>query len=269
MTPWTIWFKAANTDTWQALDRYHSLPTGHYHLAARLPSAFKRLAWRWQFYPQVGDIQYYDFQGQTDAEGLISLLDLTTVEPGTWQLIGRPDEFDELCGETWQIEHQFQITPSLASALMIPPQGPEPPDTQVSSPYPAATSEAISHQGTVQSPVQEEHHPAEAVLGDNETYLDQEPVPLTATPLMTLADPAEGPAPKSMAETPPFRSVNYVLELTDTEKAATYQVDITVTLDTRRPSVYLDLPNPRPTGPLLYRPVSQAKSLLPPKLSKV
>lgn len=109
MQPGTIWFKADDADRWQPLAPYRSLPTGHYRLAARLPVARKYLQWRWRFYPMAGKVQSHDFQGRTNGEGLISLLDLHTMQPGTWQLDLQPDLFDLLCGENWHIRFQFQI----------------------------------------------------------------------------------------------------------------------------------------------------------------
>lgn len=248
MTPWTIWFKSAGTETWHPLELYRSLPTGHYRVAARLLLPNKHLAWRWKFYPQVGEIQYFDFQGKTNGEGLISLLDLDTVEPGTWQFIGRPDVFDELCGETWQIEHQFQIIPNLAAALMIPPLSSSSVAANEIVPHPSEQTDlAFSHP----------------------TPVATDPPNPPETEFKVLAEPDFVPEEEISAENPPLRSVNYVVELIDPEKAATYQVDITVMQDDRRPAVPLDLPNPHQMVRLLHRPIPKPKSPLPPKLSKV
>ncbi len=353
MKTWTIWFKTAEADTWQPLELYRSLPTRHYRLAARLPRSFKYLNWRWKFYPQLGDIQYYDFQGQTDEEGLISLLDLNTVQPGTWQLIGRPDVLDELGGENWQIEHQFQVIASLASALIIPPLIPSESDAANDIvPHPPETSEAIENQvndpitlegqdgldaspeisealeNQVNDPVTSEaqdldlddlelesetldNHvlvsPEMGLVNDQVTVTElteTEPhahptgnleiaaklahqidspaialdSPLAIEPVMTeqtetqfsvLAEPDFVPEEEISASVNHLRPVNYLLELIDPEKAATYKVDITVMLDDRRQSVPLDLPNPRQMVRLLHRPIPKPKSPLPPKLSKV
>jgi hypothetical protein len=217
-------------------------------VAARLLLPNKHLAWRWKFYPQVGEIQYFDFQGKTNGEGLISLLDLDTAEPGTWQFIGRPDVFDELCGETWQIEHQFQIIPNLAAALMIPPL----------SPASVAANEIVPHPS----------EQTDLAFANPVAVSIDSPEP-TATAFRVLAEPDFVPEAEISAEASPLSPVNYVFELTDPEKAATYQVDITVMRDERRQVVPLDLPNPRKMVRLLHRPLPKPKSPLPPKLSKV
>ncbi len=119
MIAWTIWYKAVGHDPWHPLEPYRSLPVGHYYLAARFPQQDQYLEWRWKYFAPDGSHQTYHFHGQTNPEGLISLLDLETVQSGTWQLSLRPDVFAELCGETWRVKHQFQIIPR--PALMIPP----------------------------------------------------------------------------------------------------------------------------------------------------
>lgn len=270
MNPWTIWFKPVEADPWQPLELYRSLPTGHYQLAGRFPLAFKHLEWRWKFYPQVGDAQYYDFRGQTNEEGLISLLDLNTREPGTWQLIGRPDVFDELCGENWEIEHQFQIVLNLASALIIPPFGSSPVAANEIVPHPADTADIIQEQSLVSVNTEAENleNPVQADLAESLIELVKQP----ETFFKVLAEPdfvPEEELEELWGESNHFRPVNYVLELIDTEKAATYQVGITVMLDDRRQSVPLDLPNPRQMVRLLHRPIPKPKSLFPPKLSRV
>ncbi|MEB3160778.1 MAG: hypothetical protein VKL20_04900 [Synechocystis sp.] len=279
MTPWTIWFKPAEAETWQTLELYRSLPTGHYRVAARLPRPFKRLAWRWKFYPQVGDIQYYDFHGQTNAEGLISLLELNTIKPGTWQLIGRPDVFDELCGETWQIDHQFQIIPNLAAALIIPPLIPSPvsPETAIATDIDPAANEIVPHPSETAAMIHEQRlvaANAEAENLENPGQADGEAslierVQQPETSFNVLAEPDFVPEEEILNDTQHFHPVNYVFELIDPEKAATYHVDITVMQDDRRLSVPLDLPNPRQMVRLLHRPIPKPKSPLPPKLSKV
>jgi hypothetical protein len=83
-----------------------------------------------------------------------------------------------------------------------------------------------------------------------------------------LAEPDFVPEGDILNDTNHFRPVNYVLELIDPEKAARYQVDITVMLDDRRPVVPLDLPNPRRMVRLLHRPIPKPQTPLPPKLSR-
>jgi hypothetical protein len=266
MNPWTIWFKPAEADTWQPLELYRSLPTGHYRVAARFPRPFKHLNWRWKFYPQLGEVQYYDFQGKTNEEGLISLLDLDTAQPGTWQLIGRPDVLDELGGENWQLEYQFQIIASLTSALIMPPLLPSSAANEI-VPHPPDSAEIIQEKGVVAVDSDVENVGNQVLAG-----LETGPIEQTELPEITfkvLAEPDFVPEEEILAESNHFRRVNYVLELIDTEKAATYQVDITVMLDDRRQSRPLDLPNPRQMVRLLHRPIPQPKSLFPPKLSKI
>ncbi|MFM1842193.1 MAG: hypothetical protein RLZZ490_929 [Cyanobacteriota bacterium] len=274
MTPWTIWFKPAEAETWHPLELYRSLAIGHYRLAACFPQSFKRLDWRWKFYPQIGEIQYYDFHGQTNADGLISLLDLNTVRPGTWQLIGRPDVFDELCGETWQIEHQFQIIPSLASALIIPPLSPSP----IAADMDSGVNDIVPHPPTPADDPTESLDTVTALANQIDSPAIAPANPLALEPVMTktgktqfsgLAEPDFVPEIETLTAPNHLRSINYLLELVDPERAATYQVDITVMLDDRRPAVPLDLPNPRQMVRLLHRPIPKPKSPLPPKLTKV
>lgn len=288
MHTWTIWFKSAQTATWQALELYRSLPTGHYQVAGRFPIPFKHLDWRWKFYPQIGEIQYYDFHGQTNEEGLISLLDLDTVQPGTWQLIGRPDILDELGGECWRFEHQFQIVPNLAMELIIPPYFANDTLTEPAiamndivphSPHPVEVPSAAIE--PMECPVLAAV--AERTGGDHdvpEPSLPDTPLldtPLLDTPLMEAIEPPATilpePAfvPEMESRSPlfsPLHPVNYVLKLVDSEKAAAYEVDITVMQDDRRPVAHIDLPNPRKMTRLLHRPIPKPKSPLPPKLSK-
>ena len=281
MNPWTIWFRPAKAETWQPLELYRSLPVGHYRLAARFPRPFKRLDWRWKFYPQVGEIQYYDFQGQTNAEGLISLLDLNTVQPGTWQLIGRPDVFDELGGETWKIEHQFQIIPNLASALIIPPLIPSPHrvadlceiaelNAQVTVTEFTDTDHCDDLTDSLETATALTHQIDPAAITSASPFVLEAAITEAAeTQFSVLAEPDFVPEEENLTPVNHLRSVNYLLELIDPEKATTYQVDITVMLDDRRQSVPLDLPNPRQMVRLLHRPIPKPKSPLPPKLSKV
>ncbi|MBE9241695.1 hypothetical protein [Synechocystis salina] len=126
MTPWTIWFKTDDNPSWQPLDSCRSLPVGHYRLAARLPIPHKHLQWRWKFFSANGKVENHDFQGRTDQEGLISLLDLHTVQPGTWQLSAQPDLFDQLCGENWQIRFQFQVVTPAMATVTVPKLSAEP-----------------------------------------------------------------------------------------------------------------------------------------------
>jgi hypothetical protein len=76
--------------------------------------------WRWKFFSATGKVENHDFQGRTNQEGLISLLDLHTVQPGTWQLSAQPDLFDQLCGETWQIRFQFQVVNPAMATVTVP-----------------------------------------------------------------------------------------------------------------------------------------------------
>ncbi|MFN9175807.1 MAG: hypothetical protein ACK58N_15230 [Synechocystis sp.] len=267
MNPWTIWFKPAEADTWQPLELYRSLPTGHYRVAARLPRPFKHLNWRWKFYPQLGDIQYYDFQGKSNEEGLISLLDIDTSQPGTWQLIGRPDVLDELGGENWQLAHQFQIIASLTSALIIPPLLPSPAANEI-VPHPPAEIPAMAEETAMDFTPSAET--ALSAIAPTNSPIPKPVIPEpTETYFSVLAEPDFVPEEEMVAESNHFRPVNYVLKLIDPEKATTYQVDFTVMLDDRRQPVSLDLPNPRQMVRLLHRPIPKPKSPLPPKLSKV
>ncbi|QHV00703.1 hypothetical protein [Synechocystis sp. CACIAM 05] len=126
MTPWTIWFKTDDIPSWQPLDSCRSLPVGHYRLAARLAVPGKYMQWRWKFFSATGKVENHDFQGRTNQDGLISLLDLHTVQPGTWQLSAQPDLFDHLCGETWQIRFQFQIVTPAITTVTVPKLNTEP-----------------------------------------------------------------------------------------------------------------------------------------------
>ncbi|MBD2652461.1 hypothetical protein H6G45_02905 [Synechocystis sp. FACHB-383] len=126
MTPWTIWFKTDDNPSWQPLDSCRSLPVGHYRLAARLPVPEKYVQWRWKFFSATGKVENHDFQGRTNQEGLISLLDLHTVQPGTWQLSAQPDLFDQLCGENWQIRFQFQVVAPSMATVTVPKLSAEP-----------------------------------------------------------------------------------------------------------------------------------------------
>lgn len=130
MTPWTIWFKTDADPNWQPLDSCRSLPVGHYRLAARLPVPAKYVQWRWKFFSATGKVENHDFQGRTNQEGLISLLDLHTVQPGTWQLSAQPDLFDQLCGETWQIRFQFQVVNPAMATVTVPKLNTEPAESE-------------------------------------------------------------------------------------------------------------------------------------------
>ncbi|MBE9196224.1 hypothetical protein IQ219_13125 [Synechocystis sp. LEGE 06083] len=126
MTPWTIWFKTDDNPSWQPLESCRSLPVGHYRLAARLALPGKYVQWRWKFFSTTGKVENHDFQGRTNDEGLISLLDLHTVQPGTWQLSAQPDLFDQLCGENWQIRFQFQVFAPAMTTVTVPKLSAEP-----------------------------------------------------------------------------------------------------------------------------------------------
>lgn len=130
MTPWTIWFKTDDNPSWQPLDPCRSLPVGHYRLAARLPISAKYVQWRWKFFSATGKVENHDFQGRTNQEGLISLLDLHTVQPGTWQLSAQPDLFDQLCGENWQIRFQFQVVTPAMATVTVPKLSAEPGESE-------------------------------------------------------------------------------------------------------------------------------------------
>ncbi|WP_228015869.1 hypothetical protein [Synechocystis salina] len=131
MTPWTIWFKTDDNPSWQPLDSCRSLPVGHYRLAARLPVPAKYVQWRWKFFSATGKVENHDFQGRTNQEGLISLLDLHTVQPGTWQLSAQPDLFDQLCGENWQIRFQFQVVAPAMATVTVPKLSAEPEESEL------------------------------------------------------------------------------------------------------------------------------------------
>ncbi len=244
MAPWTIWFKTADTDRWQPLDPFRSLPPGHYRLAVRLPVARKHLQWRWKFFPASGQVQNHDFQGRTNQEGLISLLDLHTVQPGTWQLTAQPDLFDHLCGEVWRIRFQFQVIAPIA---------------QVTPSHPVVTVPEIKA-NTI----------AEDVAKDNENNVIVPHPPQTEVVETAIAKVEEilVPEEKTPRRISPFRSVNYVLELIYPELENPIQVDITVMLDESRKSTRLDLPDPRRMVGSLYRQSRPAKSPLPPKLPR-
>ena len=126
MTQCKIWFKTDDNPSWQPLDSCRSLPLGHYRLAARLALPGKCMQWRWKFFSATGKVENHDFQGRTNQEGLISLLDLHTVQPGTWQLSAQPDLFDQLCGETWQIRFQFQVVAPAMATVTVPKLNAEP-----------------------------------------------------------------------------------------------------------------------------------------------
>ncbi|AIE73095.1 MULTISPECIES: hypothetical protein [unclassified Synechocystis] len=145
MTPWTIWFKTADNQSWQPLDSCRSLPLGHYRLAARLAVPHKYVQWRWKFFSATGKVENHDFQGRTNQEGLISLLDLHTVQPGTWQLNAQPDLFDQLCGETWQIRFQFQIVSPAMATVTVPKLNAEPEEFEPEQETEAANNAIVPH----------------------------------------------------------------------------------------------------------------------------
>ena len=250
MAPWTIWFKTADADHWQPLEPFRSLPTGHYRLAVRLPVACKRLQWRWKFFPTSGRVQNHDFQGCTNQEGLISLLDLHTVQAGTWQLTAQPDLFDHLCGETWRIQFQFQIIAQMA---------------QVAPPHPVVTV-----------PKLESDKEAEDIAENNaivphppQTAVPEAAIKQSSVTEWEKTEAVPRPDQKSPSRISPFRTVNYALELIYPELENPIQVDITVMLDDSRKPTKLDLPDPRRMVGSLYRQSRSAKSPLPPKLPRL
>lgn len=260
MEPWTIWFKVADGDRWQPLEPFRSLPLGHYRLAVRLPVAFKHLQWRWKFFSTSGRVENHNFQGRTNQEGLISLLDLHTVQSGTWQLTAQPDLFDHLCGENWRIQFQFQIIAQIS---------------QIAPPHPVVTVPKIEFETNAKAENVTENNamvPHALQTKNLEKAILQRSASQCAQGATTESAEPEVFPPirhKNSGTISPFRSVNYALELIYPELENPIQVDITVMLDESRKPSKLDLPDPRRMVGSLYRQSRSTKSPLPPKLPRL
>lgn len=256
MTPWTIWLKVADADRWQPLEPFQSLSTGHYRLAVRLPVAFKHLQWRWKFFSSSGQVQNHDFQGRTNQEGLVSLLDLHTVQPGTWQLSAQPDLFDYLCGETWRIQFQFQIIAQLTKTASRNPV--------VTVPKPQFETDDVTENNAI-VPHFTQTEVAETAISKKSASQCAQELPADFTDTAEVLTPEES----HPVRISPFRSVSYAIELIYPELETPIQVDITVMLDESRRPNKLDLPDPRRMVGSLYRQSRPTKSPLPPKLPRL